>query len=818
MATALLLLGLIATCFGQMRYPDDDSLNSTPVPTRIRQFSTNEKVGTEANRQQQFYSTQTASSSRIVYPETPRRYWPRKNSRKGGFVAKRTASAGLMAFDAARTTSTGPIVFPNDSQQYALQTNPQGPLNMLRRYNVTQITSAIPMAFAAARTMSTRPIVFPKDSQQYSPQTNPQGLPNMLQEYGATRTTSIRRMEFPAYPQQHRSQENSGVPLIALQRPDATQTTLSGPIVFPEVQYPDQADLFNPKNALQDWGEHVNDIIVNGVLKFALDVEREIYRTRSIPMIKKQDNIIFSPISLTVALAIILAGSAGRTFDEATKVLGLEAGVDISRNSEIVHQMFGIMLKQLDNKMMGNPGPRIDFATATYVQDGFPILTQFKALSNEVYQTEVINVDFARNANGAEKMINAWLKEKTMGKITNILNGPPSPDTMMILLSALYFNGEWNQYFFDGATKRRPFSVEPNESVDVDMMYNGGTFPFYEDKQLGVKILGLPYKGHELSMYVLLPKAPGAKALREFANKLTVDMIENLVRNTKNETCIIGFPRMKLSSSISLKTTLESLGLRSLFNPALADLSLLSQINNRNIENTTSTSSMSRSTMTTPSQGSTMTTPSSQDRLIVSRLDSNGDQAIHMVKRNFFTYQDKHCGYTVKQWRTGFSIKKIRCIRDVKNEEDRNSYTVGLKPEGNDNNAKVVNLEENKYRFQKEERARRRSRQSRPINQDFVNFVKKRNFPTYGLDKLRNSANLINPHIAASDVLQKVEIDITEKGTEAAAVTSVTIERDASQKRLIANRPFIFFIRHESTRLVLFWGTINVPTPNYPAT
>lgn len=30
------------------------------------------------------------------------------------------------------------------------------------------------------------------------------------------------------------------------------------------------------------------------------------------------------------------------------------------------------------------------------------------------------------------------------------------------------------------------------------MMYNGGNFPFYEDKLLGVKILALPYKGLEV--------------------------------------------------------------------------------------------------------------------------------------------------------------------------------------------------------------------------------------------------------------------------------------------------------------------------------
>lgn len=36
--------------------------------------------------------------------------------------------------------------------------------------------------------------------------------------------------------------------------------------------------------------------------------------------------------------------------------------------------------------------------------------------------------------------------------------------------------------------------MESGRTIDIDMMYNGGTFPFYEDKELGVKILGLPYK------------------------------------------------------------------------------------------------------------------------------------------------------------------------------------------------------------------------------------------------------------------------------------------------------------------------------------
>lgn len=563
------------------------------------------------------------------------------------------------------------------------------------------------------------------------------------------------------------------------------------------------------ENPLQDWDEQVNKIIVRGLIKFSLDVEREIHRTRGTSMFEQQDNIVFSPISLSVALALVLAGSAGRTFNEVSRVLGLESGVDISRNSEIVHQMFGILLDQLHSNLANSAGPRLDFATAAFVQDDYPILQEFKSISQDVYGNEVIDVDFARKGRSVQEMINGWVKRKTNGKIDSILNDVPSPETTLILLSALYFNGEWNQHFLKGATKRRPFFIEPDQTIDVDMMYNGGQFPFYEDKQLGVKIIGLPYKGQETSMYILLPNTRGAKALRGFLNQLKVDDIENLIGNMKNETCIVGLPKMKLSSSLSLKSTLANLGLTSLFDPATADLSLISQSTNPG-------------TQRTPDPRRTTQTPS-QDRQtsgvdVVPRFGDN-----NMVKNNYFEYEDNR-GYTVEQWSTGFSIRRsrkpresetarlFRAVAGSKQEESKNAYRVEGSETGE---AKVVNLEANKYRFQAERRARR---QSRPINEDFLNFIKDRNFPSYGLDNLRNSANLVNPHIFASDVLHKVEIDITETGTEAAAVTGVILERDGSQKRLLANRPFLFIIRNDRTGLILFWGTVNSPTPNYSVT
>lgn len=75
-------------------------------------------------------------------------------------------------------------------------------------------------------------------------------------------------------------------------------------------------------------------------------------------------------------------------------------------------------------------------------------------ISENAYQSEVINLDFRRKSREARDTINAWVKQRTMDKIDSILNETPDPLTTVILLSALYFKGEWNQHFLGTMTKR----------------------------------------------------------------------------------------------------------------------------------------------------------------------------------------------------------------------------------------------------------------------------------------------------------------------------------------------------------------------------
>lgn len=62
-----------------------------------------------------------------------------------------------------------------------------------------------------------------------------------------------------------------------------------------------------------------------------------------------------------------------------------------------------------------------------------------------------------------------------------------------------------------------------------------------------------------------------------------------------------------------------------------------------------------------------------------------------------------------------------------------------------------------------------------------------------------------------SKINHKVNLSVDEHGTEGAAVTVTLVDRSASQAYLNANEPFLIYIRHDPTRLPLFYGAVFDP-------
>lgn len=112
----------------------------------------------------------------------------------------------------------------------------------------------------------------------------------------------------------------------------------------------------------------VTNVISKGITKFALDMDDAIYKNSNYSNgNRKKENIVFSPLSLAGTMAIVLLASGGNTFEEVAKILGLESGVDVSRHSEVVHEMFGLLIGMVDTKKNGF-GPQATYANGIFIQ------------------------------------------------------------------------------------------------------------------------------------------------------------------------------------------------------------------------------------------------------------------------------------------------------------------------------------------------------------------------------------------------------------------------------------------------------------------
>lgn len=134
--------------------------------------------------------------------------------------------------------------------------------------------------------------------------------------------------------------------------------------------------------------------------------------------------------------------------------MGLATGIEIHGKSQLVHEHFGRLLSKLDRSTGIEYGSHLKVASAVFVQNDYPIRSVYKEISERVYRSEVLNLDFGSDPINAQRIINAWVAERTNSKIKSIMPEPPPTSTKVVIASALYFKAEWEKPFFEGATKR----------------------------------------------------------------------------------------------------------------------------------------------------------------------------------------------------------------------------------------------------------------------------------------------------------------------------------------------------------------------------
>lgn len=105
-------------------------------------------------------------------------------------------------------------------------------------------------------------------------------------------------------------------------------------------------------------------------------------------------NLVFSPLSLHVALSLVAAGAKGATLDQLLSFLG--SGSSASGLAQLSSQVVDLVLTDGS----GSGGPRVAFANGVWFDQSLTLKEAFKKTVTTVYKAEAKSLDFQNKVIG----------------------------------------------------------------------------------------------------------------------------------------------------------------------------------------------------------------------------------------------------------------------------------------------------------------------------------------------------------------------------------------------------------------------------------
>ncbi|XP_004682088.1 PREDICTED: protein Z-dependent protease inhibitor [Condylura cristata] len=277
---------------------------------------------------------------------------------------------------------------------------------------------------------------------------------------------------------------------------------------------------------------------------------------------KHDNNVVFSPLGLASALATLTLGAEGHTRTQLESGLGLQAAHQ--------HGSLPALFKRLKDRLSHNLELGLTQGSFAFIHKDFDVKETFLNLSKRYFDTHCVPMNF-RNASLAKGLMNQYIHKETRGKIPKLFD-EINPDTKLMLVDYILFQGKWLTPFDPTSTEEDTFYLDKYEEVKVPMMYRAGKFASTFDKNFRCHVLKLPYRGHATMLVVLMEKKGDHLALEDY---LSSDLLDTWLGDMDTRRMEVFFPKFKLDQKFEMHKLLKQMGIRRIFSP-WAELSELS--------------------------------------------------------------------------------------------------------------------------------------------------------------------------------------------------------------------------------------------------
>ncbi len=289
---------------------------------------------------------------------------------------------------------------------------------------------------------------------------------------------------------------------------------------------------------------------------FGLEIFQKIRQTG------KEENIMISPLSISVAFAMAYNGADKETKTEMEKAMKLNGLTTEQINNS--YKMLISALQSLDKEVV------FEIANAIFYAEGFSVNPGFLNINKTVYNAEVQKLNFGSPA--AVPTINKWVADKTHDKIKSIID-QLNPLDRMVLVNAIYFNGIWKNKFEEKGTHLLNFTKTGGVNVEVPTMKKEEKLAYTTNSIFSA--VKMPYGNGQYNMIVLLP-APN-KTSQDLINELTLDKWKNWIKNFETkDPVVVRMPRFRFAFETKLMNVLAQMGMEKAFQAGKANFSKIS--------------------------------------------------------------------------------------------------------------------------------------------------------------------------------------------------------------------------------------------------
>ena len=301
--------------------------------------------------------------------------------------------------------------------------------------------------------------------------------------------------------------------------------------------------------------EDVDQNVINHSNQFGFELLKQLKEDEG-------ENIFISPLSISIALAMTVNGADGETKQAMLEAIG-QQGVSVADINESYQALINII-------QYSDPSVQLSIANSLWGREDKNFDEKFIEANETFYGAKLTSLDFQDPS--ASKTINNWVKEKTEGKIEDIVEDEIHPNTVLFLINAIYFKGDWMEPFNENRTREKPFYNANGTETDVLMMANDGSFHYFE-KEL-FQAVRLPYGEGRMAMDVYLPH----QGVDSFLEQLSSEQWQEWSGSFQSKQGYLEMPRFTLEYEKSLVDVLKTLGMEIAFNENMANFSKMAEI------------------------------------------------------------------------------------------------------------------------------------------------------------------------------------------------------------------------------------------------